>query len=39
MFYLMVGHWCPITHQLNPKTRVDIKNGQLKVIKAVLKLS
>ena len=36
---LMMGHWCPIIHWLNPKARVDIKNGQLKAIKAMLRLS
>ena len=29
----------PMIHQLNPKACVNIKNGQLKVIKAVLRLS
>ena len=35
----MVGHRCLIIHQLNPKARVDVKNDQLKVIKATLRLS
>ena len=36
---LMVGHWCPITHRLSLKDHVDINNGQLKTIKAGLRLS
>ena len=36
---LMVGHRCPIIHRLNPKDCVDIKNGQLKAIKAALRFS
>ena len=35
----MAGIWCPIIHRLNPKVCVDIKSGQLKAIKATLKLS
>jgi hypothetical protein len=34
-----MGHRCLIIHRLNPKVRVDVKNDQLKVIKATLKLS
>lgn len=33
------GTRCPMIHRLNPKAHVNIKNGQLKVIKAVLSLS
>ena len=36
---LMVGYWCPIIQILNPKARVDVKNGQLKAIKTALRLS
>ena len=36
---LMVGHWCPIIHRLNPKARFNVKNDELKVIKATLSLS
>ena len=36
---LMTGHQCPIRHWLNPKVCVDIKNDQLKEIKATLRLS
>ena len=36
---LMVGHRCSIIHRLNPKDCVDIKNGQLKAIKAALRFS
>jgi hypothetical protein len=36
---LMVGHQCPIIHQLNPKAPFDIKNGQSKAMKAALRLS
>ena len=36
---LMAGHWCPIIHRFNLKTCVNVKNGQLKAIKAVLRLS
>ena len=35
----MAEYWCLIIPQLNPKARVDVKNGQLKAIKAVLRLS
>ena len=34
---LMAGHWCPIIHRLNLKTHVDVKNGQLKAVKAALR--
>jgi hypothetical protein len=30
----LAGHQCPIIHQLNPETRVDVKNDQLQAIKA-----
>jgi hypothetical protein len=30
---------CPKRHYLNPKARVDIKNGQLKAIEAMLRVS
>ena len=36
---LVAGHWCPIIHWLNPKSRVNVKNDQLKAIKATLGLS
>ena len=36
---LMAGHQCPMIHQFNLKTCVDVKNGQLKAIKATLRLS
>ena len=36
---LMMGHWCPIIHRLNPKACVNVKNDQLKAIKVVLRLS
>ena len=36
---LTARHRCPIIHQLNPKAHVIIKNGQLKAIKATLRLS
>ena len=36
---LMAGHQCPIIYRLYPEIRVDIKNGQLKAIKAALRLS
>ena len=39
LMVLMVGHRCPIIHRLNFKTHVDVKNGRLKMIKAVLRLS
>ena len=35
----MGGDRCPIIHRLNPKARVDIKNGQLKAMKAALRFS
>ena len=35
----MVRHRCSITHRLNPKARVDVKNGQLQAIKMMLRLS
>ena len=35
----MAGQRCPIVHRLNPKARVDVKNDQLKAIKAALGLS
>ena len=35
----MAGHQCPIIHRLNHNTHVDIKNDQLKAIKAALRLS
>lgn len=35
----MAGHHWPIIHQLNLKARVDVENGQLKAIKAALRLS
>ena len=35
----MACHQCPIIHQLNPKTFVDVKNGQLEAIKAAKRLS
>ena len=35
----MAGHRCFTIHWLIPKTRVDVNNGQLKVIKATLRLS
>ena len=36
---LMAGHHCPVIHQLNPKAHVNVKNGQLKVMKVALWLS
>ena len=36
---LMAGPWCPIMHQFSHKARINVKNGQLKVIKATLSLS
>jgi hypothetical protein len=36
---LIARHRCPILHRWNPKAHVDVTNGQLKVIKAVLRLS
>ena len=36
---LMVGHQCPIIHMLNSKACFKVKNGQLKAIKATLRLS
>jgi hypothetical protein len=36
---LMSGHRSPIMHRSNPKVQVDVKYGQLKVIKAALRLS
>ena len=33
------GHRCPIIHGLNPKARVNMKNGQLKAIEAALRPS
>ena len=35
----VMRHWCTIICQLNPKTCDDVKNGRLKAIKAVLRLS
>ena len=35
----MAGHQCPIIYRLTPKARVDVNIGQLKVIKAALRLS
>ena len=35
----MTGYQCPIIHRLNPKARVNVKNGQLKAIKVALRLS
>ena len=35
----MAGHRCPIIHRLNLKAGVIVKNGQLKAIKAALRLS
>ena len=36
---VMAEHQCPIIHWLNPKVCVNVKNDQLKVIKATLRLS
>ena len=36
---LMAKHHCRIIHQCNLKGHVDVKNGQLKTIKATLRLS
>jgi hypothetical protein len=35
---LMAWHWCSIVHQSNPKTCVDVRNGQSQAIKATLRL-
>ena len=35
----MAGHRCYKTHWLNPKARVDFRDGQLKAIKTTLRLS
>ena len=35
----MAGLRCPMTHQFNPKARVDVKNRKLKAIKAASRLS
>lgn len=35
----MEGHRCPIRHQLSLKVGVNVKTGQLKAIKAALRLS
>ena len=36
---LMAGHQCPIIQRFNPEALVDVKNGQLKAIRAALRLS
>jgi hypothetical protein len=35
---LMAGRWCSIMYWFSHKTRVDIKNGRVKAIKAALSL-
>jgi hypothetical protein len=35
----MAGHRCPMIHRFNPTALVDVENGELKAIKAALRLS